>query len=324
MKVDCAVYFDSRRETVDGGFHDALERARGERDAFVWIGLYEPTQEEFDLVTAEFDLHPLAVEDAVNAHQRPKLEVYGESLFVVLKTVAWEPAARKLAIGEVMLFLGHRFVVTVRHGSASPLSDVRRSLEDSPDLLRHGPTGVLYAVADRIVDDYGLVVEQLEDEIEQVEEKVFSSDRTNRAPAVYALMREIIAARRAIRPLAEPMTRLAEGRPIPVAEEAKPFFRDVADHVVRVADAIDGFEDLLGSVLNANLAQVSVRQNDDMRRISAWVAIVAVPTMIAGIYGMNFENMPELHWRYGYFVVLAGMATACVLLYRTFKHTGWL
>ncbi len=324
MIVDCALYHDGAREPVEGDLHDALQVARSRGDSFIWIGLYEPVADELEKVAKEFDLHPLAIEDAVKAHQRPKVEQFDDSTFVVLKTVRYDEASQQIDLGDVMLFLGDSFIVSVRHGQGRALKEVRRRLEQDPRLLACGPSAVLYLISDAIVDDYSEVSLAVEADIEEVEERVFSPERSNEAARIYNLKREVIEFRRGVRPLVEPMTTLAEGLNPHIDEHLQPFFRDVADHATRVSEQVDGFDDLLTSVLNANLAQVSVQQNSDMRRISAWVAIVAVPTMIAGVYGMNFEHMPELRWRYGYGLALAVMAGACLTLHRLFKRSGWL
>jgi magnesium transporter len=322
--VDCALYRDGARESVDGDLHDALLAARAGGDSFIWIGLHEPDVDELEKVAKEFDLHPLAVEDALKAHQRPKVEEFNDSLFVVLKTVRYDEPTQQVELGDVMLFLGDSFLVSVRHGEGRALGTVRRRLEEDENLLQCGPSAVLYAVCDSIVDDYSEVSYAVEADIEEVEQSVFSAERSNEASRIYNLKRETIEFRRAVRPLVEPMSKLAAGVSPFVHEKLEPFFRDIADHALRVSDQVDSFDDLLTSVLNANLAQVSVQQNSDMRRISAWVAIAAVPTAIAGIYGMNFEHMPELHWRAGYPLALALMAGICALLYRAFRRSGWL
>jgi magnesium transporter len=292
--------------------------------AFVWLGAHEPTAEEFDAVRREFDLHELAVEDAIEAHERPKLEVYGETLFVVLKTVRYIDSEEVIRSGEIMLFVNPTFVITVRHGEGSDLHPVREAVEKRPDLLRCGPGAVLHAVIDRVVDEYEPAVQGLEIDIQQVEEQVFSEDSKNAAQRIYRLEREVLELQRAVRPLAAPVDRLARGHFDLISPEMRDYFRDVHDHVLRVASRVEGFRDLLGSALQANLTQVTVRQNADMRRISAWVAILAVPTMIAGIYGMNFEHMPELSWQYGYPAVLALILVVCGVLYRGFRRAGWL
>jgi magnesium transporter len=322
--VDCALYHDGAREPVEGDLHDALLVARSRGDSFIWIGLHEPAVDELEKVAKEFDLHPLAIEDAVKAHQRPKVEQFDDSTFVVLKTVRYDEASQQIDLGDVMLFLGDSFIVSVRHGQGRALAGVRKRLEQDARLLACGPSAVLYLICDAIVDDYSDVSLAVEADIDEVEERVFSPERTNEAAKIYNLKREVIEFRRGVRPLVDPITTLAEGLNPHIDEHLQPFFRDVADHATRVSEQVDGFDDLLTSVLNANLAQVSVQQNSDMRRISAWVAIVAVPTMIAGIYGMNFDDMPELRYRYGYPLALAVMAAACLTLYRLFKRSGWL
>ena len=323
MIVDCAVYEDGRRRAGDLPLEHASEAGR-EENAFTWVGLHEPTAEEFESVSREFDLHELAVEDAIKAHQRPKLEVYGDSLFLVLRTARYLEDRQEVEFGQILIFIGDGFLVSVRHGEATPLSPVRQAVEGAPDRLRCGPEAVLHAIVDRVVDDYFPVLEALEDDIEEVESDVFSPARSNPAERIYKLKREVLDFYRATAPLATPMAQLAGGRFEFVDPPMHSYFRDVHDHVVRCVEQVESFRDLLTSVLEANLAQISVRQNDDTRRISAWVAILAVPTMVAGIYGMNFEHMPELRWTFGYPLVLAVIATLCVLLYRGFRRAGWL
>jgi magnesium transporter len=322
--VDCAIYRHGHRSGQPADFSDALEAVRTEGDAFLWAGLYEPTEYELDHIAREFGFHPLAVEDAVKAHQRPKLEQYEDSLFVVLKTLRYLEATDEIETGEVMLFIGDGFVVTVRHGEGNPLAEVRKRLEQKEQVLRHGPGAVLYAVSDAVVDTYTEIAGHLELDLEHLEAAVFSPHRAHVAERIYALKREVLEFRRAALPLAEPMERLSRGEVPFVDPEAQPFFRDVYDHVMRVTEQVGAYDDLVSGMLAANLAQVSVQQNEDMRRISAWVAILAVPTMIAGIYGMNFEHMPELTWTWGYPAVLAVMVVACLALYRAFKRSGWL
>jgi magnesium transporter len=322
--VDCAIYENGERRAGDLDVADAARAACDDSPAFVWLGAHEPTAEEFDAVRREFDLHELAVEDAIEAHERPKLEVYGETLFVVLKTVRYIDSEEVIRSGEIMLFVNPTFVITVRHGEGSDLHPVREAVEKRPDLLRCGPGAVLHAVIDRVVDDYEPAVQGLEIDIQQVEEQVFSEDSKNAAQRIYRLEREVLELQRAVRPLAAPVDRLARGHFDLISPEMRDYFRDVHDHLLRVASRVEGFRDLLSSALQANLTQVTVRQNADMRRISAWVAILAVPTMIAGIYGMNFEHMPELSWEYGYPAVLALILLICGLLYRGFRRAGWL
>ena len=323
MIVDCAIYEEGKRR--DG--HVDPEHAYDERHQpgkFVWIGLYEPTEEEFASLRREFKLHPLAVEDAIHAHQRPKLEVYEGMLFIVLKTARYVDPTEVIELGELLVFLGDDFIITVRHGEASSLKPVREDLENDPKHLRRGPGAVLHAILDRVVDDYQPAIEGLETDIDQVEEELFSAGRSNPAERIYRLQREVLSFRKATAPLVDPVARLAEGKYAHIHPEIHEYFRDVNDHLMRARDQLDAMRDLLGSSLQANLAQVSVRQNDDVRRISAWVAIAAVPTAIAGIYGMNFEHMPELKWGVGYPGVLLLMASICGFLYFRFKRAGWL
>jgi magnesium transporter len=323
--VDCALYHHGSREEAEGDLSDALSTARSQESSFVWIGLHDPTMDELQKVAEQFKLHGLAVEDAVKAHQRPKLEDYDGSMFMVLKTVFYDEDTQQIELGDIMLFVGDSFVVTVRHGRGRALADVRKRLEAEKEILGCGPSAVTYAICDRIVDDYTAIAFEVEEDIEEVEERVFSPVRgSDLASRIYNLKREVIEFRHAVQPLVEPVARLAQGSEPHVHDRLQPFFRDVADHAVRVSDQIDGFDDRLSSVLNANLAQIGVQQNADMRRISAWVAIAAVPTMIAGIYGMNFEHMPELGWTFGYPLIVGVMALACLGLYRAFKRSGWL
>jgi magnesium transporter len=319
--VDCAVYEEGSRQAGKLHLADAGEAAQ--RDgAFVWIGVYEPSAEEFDNVAREFDLHELAVEDAIRAHQRPKLEVYGDTLFVVLKTVRFT-GPDEVEGGEILLFVNPSFVVSVRHGQAA-LHDVRLKLEERSDLLRCGPGAILYAIVDHIVDDYEPVAEELHSDIQDVERQVFSNDRSNPAERIYNLEREVLELHSAVSPLAPAVDRLARGHFDLLHEDLSTYFRDVHDHLLRLDDRVAGFRDLLSSALQANLTQVSVRQNEDMRKISAWVAILAVPTGVAGIYGMNFEHMPELGWRLGYPVTLVVIVLVCLALYWRFRRAGWL
>jgi magnesium transporter len=303
--------------------------ARECTDAFVWIGLYQPGEDEFADIANEFSLHPLAVEDAVTAHQRPKLERYGDTLFAVFKTARYVEhdeltgTSEVVETGEVMVFVGPDFVVTVRHGMPRALGEVRRELEARPELMRIGPAAVLYAIADRVVDDYLLVADALQDDVDEVEAAVFSPRATD-SQRVYQLKRELLEFKRAVTPLSRPLQMLA-GTELPsIPAEARQYFRDVEDHLERVAEQVAGFDELLTGILNANLTQVGIQQNNDMRKISAWVAIGAIPTAIAAIYGMNFTHMPELHWTFGYPLVLGITATLCLLLYVAFRRSGWL
>ncbi len=323
MIVDCAAYENGQRLPGTLTTSEAARLCR-KRSDFVWIGLHEPTEEEFEDVRRDFDLHELAVEDAIKAHQRPKLESYGDSIFMVLKTARYVDATESVEFGEILVFLGPKFIVVVRHGPATGLKDLRTSLENRPEFLTHGPSGVLHAVLDKVVDDYGPVAAGIEDDIEEVEAQVFSSDRLNPVERIYYLKREVQEFRRAAASLLDPLKQLASvPRPL-IVSEVREYFRDVHDHLLRITEQVDSFRDLLTSILQANMTQTSIRQNEDMRRISAWVAIAAVPTMIAGIYGMNFENMPELTSMYGYPSVLGLMFVMCVSLYVFFRGRNWL
>jgi magnesium transporter len=321
--VDCAVYEEGRRRDGALPVHEAMEACR-EPGAFTWIGLYEPTEEEFDSIRREFQLHELAVEDAIHAHQRPKLEVYEGMVFIVLKTARYVDPEEVVRLGEILIFLGHDYIITVRHGEASELKDVRHRLEEEPDLLSHGPGAVLHAIVDKVVDDYGPALIGLGEDIDEIENAVFSGERANPAERIYKLKREVLAFSHAVGPLVDPVDRLSKGRYEVIHPEVRTYFRDVNDHLLRSHDQLEGFRDLLTSILSANLAQVTVRQNEDVRRITAIVAILAVPTAIAGLYGMNFEHMPELEWTFGYPLVLVVMAIVCFSLYRYFKKVGWL
>jgi magnesium transporter len=342
--VDCAVYRDGVRCGDINGVSEALDMVRGDRpmeqcdgrDGFVWIGLHEPTDQEFAGIAQEFGLHPLAVEDAVHAHQRPKLERYDNSLFTVFKTIRYVEHAELTATsevvesGEVMVFTGQYFVITVRHGGHGSLRSLRHRLEDDPELLAKGPSAVLHAIADQVVDDYLAVSEAVQDDIDEVEIDVFSATgngKTSRggdASRIYQLKREVLEFKRAVTPLLRPMQLLGE-RPMRLIDpEIQKYFRDVADHTARVQEQVTGFDDLLNSILQANLAQATVVQNEDMRKITAWAAILAVPTMITGVYGMNFDTMPELRWRFGYPAVLLAILAICYTIHRGFRRNGWL
>lgn len=303
---------------------DAARAVHGQDGSFVWVGLLDPNADELAEVAKEFDLHHLAVEDAEHAHQRPKLEHYDDMLFVVLKTVRYVDPTEVIELGDVMLFVGRCYVISVRHGQGCDVAGLRRQLETEPQRLGRGPGEVLYAMADQIVDDYASVLAEVVTDIDEIQVAVFGDARASHAERIFRLKREVLQFRQAVEPLGEPLAQLAGTDLEVIASELQPYFRDVHDHAVRTADRLAGVDDLLTSALNANVAQVGMRQNDDMRKISAWVAIAALPTMIAGIYGMNFDHMPELRWRYGYPLVLLVIVGACFGLYRNFKHRDWL
>ncbi len=326
--VDWALYRDGARQQV-ASYPQAVRLAR-RGDGFLWVGLHEPAEHELAHIAAEFGLHALAVEDAVHAHQRPKLDRYDEMLFVVLKTVRYRPhedltsTSQIVESGEVMVFVGAHFVVTVRHGEHGGLAQVRRRLEHDRELLARGPSAVLHAIADDVVDTYLDVADRMQDDVDEIEESVFSDQQRRDVGRIYQVKRELLELRRAVTPLAVPLRTLAE-RPMPLVDEAvREYFRDVEDHLTRVREQVGAYDELLTSILQASLAQLSIAENEDMRRITAWAAIIAVPTALTGVYGMNFAFMPELQWRFGYPLVLAVIVTACVLLYRGFRRNGWL
>jgi len=322
--VDCAVYTHGKRRPGELKVDDALEAARSAEDTFVWIGLHEPTHDEFDAVAAEFELHPLAVEDAVTAHQRSKLERYGDCLFLVFKTARYDDEAEAIEFAEIQLFAGKGFVITVRHGQASALAPVRRELEDQPERLALGPVAAVHAILDRVVDDYQPVLDGLDQDIREIEEQVFSPDRNNPAERIYKLKRQVLDLYRNVEPLIEPLERLQASRHAFGDVDLGPYFPDVNDHLRRGVARIEIQRDLLSEVLNVNLTQVSVQQNEDMRRISGWVAIAAVPTLLAGLWGMNFEHMPELDEWWGYPLALVTMAAVALLLFRWLRKRHWI
>jgi magnesium transporter len=324
MIVDCALYRAGQRVEETHNLVKLAAEARRDPQAFVWMGLFEPTETDVRGVARVFDLHPLAVEDAVKAHQRPKVDVYDDSLFVVLRTLTYLDATSDVETGEISLFVGADMAITVRHGEGTELAGVRSRMERHPDVLAHGPAAVLYAVCDTVVDTYGVVAAELQIDVDELEASVFSPSRTDDFERIYKLKRELQEFRRAVVPLVAALTGLSTEDLPAIQVEARPFFRDVYDHLLRVQEQVESLELLLNGILQAHLAQVGIRQNEDMRRISAWVAILAVPTMIAGIYGMNFKHMPELGWSYGYPLAIGLMLVICGSLYRVFKRTGWL
>jgi magnesium transporter len=321
--VNCAVYERGRRRDRDLSLEQAGDAARG-GDAFVWLGVVEPAAGEFEAIASEFALHELAVEDAVKAHQRPKIEQYGDTLLVVVKTAHYIDSDEVIEVGELLIFVNPAFIITVRHGEGD-LGPVRERIERRPDLLETGVGMVLYAILDHVVDGYGVAAQGIDVDIQQVERQVFSGeDLDNPAERIYRLEREVLDFHAAVMPLSEVVDEISRGHFEVVPDELQEYYRDVHDHLRRVGGRIGGFRELLGNALHANLTQVSLRQTEDMRKISAWVAILAVPTMIAGIYGMNFEHMPELKWRFGYPLVLVLILIVCAMLYRRFKRAGWL
>jgi magnesium transporter len=332
--VDCAVYLDGTRIAGDRHYDDALlevRRLNGDgRQAFVWLGLREPTETQMASVARAFDLHPIPVEDAVHAQQRPKVERYDDTLFVLLKTVHYVPhesvqTARRIAeTGEIVVFVGPDFVVTVRHGDHSGLSELRKDLETERVQLQLGPCGVLQAVTRYVVEHYLDVVRPLERDIDVVEEQTFAPRSSTGIEQIYLLKRDVVALRRAIGPLGTALETMTTDHADLLSREVGRYMRDLFDHQTQAAEQIIGYDEALSDLVHAALTRTGLQQNVDMRKISAWVAIAAVPTMIAGIYGMNFEDMPELAWTWGYPAVLTLMTTICVSLYVAFRRNHWL
>ena len=320
MIVDCAVYQGGKRREGELPMQRAGEAA-AEDGTFVWLGLVEPSPEEFDAIAAEFSLHELAVEDAVGAHQRPKVEEHDGTLLVVVKTARYVDPEEVIEVGEISIFVDPNFVITVRHGDGE-LTPVRERLEARPDLLDHGPGAVLYAILDHVVDRYVEAAHGFDNDVREVELQVFSGG--NPTERIYRLEREVLEFQSATAPLGEALEELCSNDYAAIPPNLHEYFRDVEDHLRRVSARIENFRQLLDRALEANLTQVSVRQNEDMRKISAWVAIAVVPTMIAGIYGMNFKHMPELGWSFGYPLVVGLILTICAFLYWRFKRAGWL
>jgi magnesium transporter len=321
--IDCAAYAGGVR-VADLSLEE-IRPALRQDDRFVWLGLYEPDQAALRLVQEQFGLHDLAVEDAYNAHQRPKLELYERSIFVVLRTAHLGSSPRRLEFGETHVFLGPNYIVTVRHGSLRSHVQVRHRCESTPHLLTKGPGYVLYSLMDFVVDQYVPIVQQIEREVEDLEDSLFGDGPDIDATArIYQLKRDLLALRRTVGPLAEVCNRLMRFDIPNIPEATRVYFRDVYDHVVRVNETIDAQRELLTTALEAHLSKISHAQNEHMKRITAWAAMIAVPTMIAGVYGMNFRNMPELDWTYGYYASLGLMAAVCVGLYAGFKRSGWL
>jgi magnesium transporter len=323
--VDCAHYRDGERqheEALDIE-HAATLAAGAAQGEFVWLGLRDPSNEELERAQAAFELHELAVEDAELAHQRPKVEDYDESFFIVLLPARYDDTKEEVEFGEMHLFIGSGYVITVRRGEASDLAPARRRLEERPDLLREGPAAVVWAVVDKVVDDYEPVVAGIENDIEEVEEEIFSAgaDSTQR---IYFLKREVIEFHRAVYPLLGPLEAFERGAFPQISEPLRRFFRDVADHARRVDEQVHSQRELLTSILEANLALVSVQQNVVVRQISAYAAIIAVPTFFASVWGMNFQYMPELDQRIGYPMALTLMLVSVLILHRFFRRIHWL
>ena len=327
--VDCGLYVDGMRRGGRMGYVDAYAEATSTPEAFVWLGLHEPSAKQMSDVAEVFGLDPLAVEDAVTADARPKVERFGETSFIVMRTTRYvehpelTETSEVVETGLIMLFVGDRFVVSVRHGDLGPLGPVRTDLESEPHRMAGGPWAVVYAVCDRLVESYLRVSTSIEVDIDTLEESVFATHGSSRIAQIYQLKREIMEFKRAVAPLQRPMAALVEDKSV-MPKESRRYMRDAADRLLRVGDRIAAYDDLLNSILQARLAQVTVDQNNDMRKIASWAAIAATQTAIAGIYGMNFRFMPELQTRFGYPAVLTLMLVSAVVLYRMFRRSGWL
>jgi magnesium transporter len=328
--VDCALYVDGVRQPGEWQYAEALVAARDRPNSFVWLGLHEPGVEDLAGIADTYGLHELAVEDAIKAAQRPKLERFGDVSFLALKTARYcehdelTENSEVVETGHVMLFIGQHFVISVRHGDACRLSPVRADLESKKELLEQGPWAVVYAVTDRVVDLYVEVADKVEGDLDTLEAEVFSRQKSGSIQRIYQMKRELVEFKRAVTPLQRPMMSLTGQMNREVPKEIRRYFRDVQDHLTRTVEQVNSYDDLLNSILQARLAQVTVEQNDDMRKIAAWAAIGAVWTAIAGIYGMNFDHMPELTWTYGYPGVVSVMLLISLGLYRWFRRNGWL
>ncbi|MFC8530233.1 magnesium and cobalt transport protein CorA [Nocardia sp. NPDC057227] len=327
--VDCAVYVNGERLPGRFTHESALAEVRSRGTGFVWIGLHDPDETQMRDVAAVYGLHQLAVEIATEQHQRPKLERYDDTLLLVLRTVKYvehdlHSVSEIVETGQIVVFTAKEFVLAVRRGEHSGLVELRHTLEQNPAQLALGPGAVLHAIADKIVDAYTEVAQSIEEDIDEMEEEVFTPRSRVGIESIYQLKREVVELRRAVNPLAAPLQLLSRNADLPVPKEVRRYLRDVADNHTSVAERINDFDDALSALISAALAKVGVQQNTDMRKISAWVAIAAVPTMIAGIYGMNFDHMPELHQTWGYPAVWAVIVLSCSLLYVNFHRNNWL
>ncbi len=322
MIVDNAIYVEGKRAADSRSLEETYQACRNQQ-GIAWIGLYRPTAEEFESVAQEFGLHVLSVEDALDAHQRPKLERYGGTLFVVLRPARYADETETVEFGETHVFVGKEYVITVRHSEVPDLGEVRQRLEADPELLRLGPEAILHGIMDQVVDDYGPVADGLENDIEEIEAQVFggSADVSRR---VYDLSREVIQFQRAVDPLNDVLGALIRGENIDVDPEVRRYLRDVQDHAQQVSERLSGYRDLLQNILSVNLTLVSLSQNEQVKKISAWAAILFAPTLVGTVYGMNFDHMPELHWAFGYPFALALMVVISVALYLSFKRSGWM
>jgi magnesium transporter len=320
--VNSIAYVDGRRTNID---FDELGGEQKSRDRFVWVGLHEPSSETLKKYQKQFRLHDLAIEDAHNAHQRPKIETYGDILFIVLRTAQMNSVLHKIDFGETHFFVGNHFLITVRHGSSIAYTDVRSRCESTPHLLRKGQGFALYAVMDAIVDQYFPVLEALEEDLLAIEDKVFNVKPTRETTeSIYQLKRQLLEVKRAVSPFIDICNRLMRYDINLIPEETQPYFRDIYDHSLRINEMVDHTRELLNTALEANFSLLSIMQSEVSKKFAGWAAIIAVPTMVAGFYGMNFKFMPELSWHWGYPVVVGGTIILCLIIYYLFKKSGWL
>lgn len=321
MIVNCVVY-DHGQKLSDISLTDVRSHL-ARRDCFVWVALKDPEPAELAALQEEFSLHELAIEDAAKGYQRPKIEEYGSSLFIVLQLV--EPSGQDLQIGEVAIFVGPQYIISVRRGAQLGFLDVRRRCEQEPELLQHGPAYVLYALMDAVVDRYFPVLGALSAEIEEIEERIFSGQTTRaQIEALYSLKRKLMTLDHATRPLLEVAGKLHGGRVPPICSGLQDYFRDVYDHLLRLGQSIDNLRDMVATAISVNLSLITLQENEVTKRLAAYAALVAVPTLVAGVYGMNFADMPELRWRFGYPVALATMALIDLYLVYRFKKAKWM
>lgn len=315
MLVDEAKYIAGKR-TSDGS-------ASGDQP-FTWIGLVDASEAELQKYQRRFHLNNLAIEDAASDEQRTKLDIYPEHMYLVLKTIAYDLNTERIVVGDIAIFLSTEFILTVRHGEAIALRSIRADLENHPERLVGGPTAVLHEIVDRLVDQYINVCARIAKDVEEIEDTVFDDEQPASASQLYFVKREIIEFRRTIFPLIKPIELLAAGKVTHCNASLAPLFSDVRDHLLKVIDEVELMDELIETALHANSSLIQVQQNTDMRKISAWIGIGAVPTMVAGIYGMNFDHMPELRWRYGYFIVVGLLVVVCSTLFRLFRKNRWL
>lgn len=321
--INCATYLDGRK-LADIGINE-ISTVLQTPNQFVWIGLHDPEGATLKQIQQQFNLHDLAIEDAHNAHQRPKIEMYGDTLFAVLRTAQINPGTHHTDFGETHFFVGPNFLITIRHGSSISYNNVRTRCESTPHLLKKGQGFALYAVMDSIVDQYFPVVEALEEDLQKMEEKIFKGTPSRETTEeIYQLKRELLEVKRAVSPLIDIANRLMRFDITLIAEDTQPYFRDIYDHAIRINEMVDHTRELLNTALEANFSLISISQSDVSKKFAGWAAILAVPTMVAGFYGMNFKFMPELEWHYGYPVIVTCTILACIVIYTLFKRSGWL